>query len=322
MVMCKAERRPWLAAALAMLALLAVPGSVLAQSGEAAETIRPGDVLQMVVPGRPDLDRTLIVDQAGSVDIPQVGEVRLSGLTLGEAGVMLKQRLRLIAPTLDTVELGRAESASFRVYVIGQVGNPGVHEFTMHPTVWDVIRAAGGPLDSADLRKARVIREEEGQPGTLSMDLSKMLEGEDFPTIVLRDGDTLVIPALPDGVSGVASDRGVKVFGGVGVPSIVLVEGPTPLMDVLMLAGSPTADANVEKIWWVHSANGVDEAQRVNLRLFLERGDPLGNPLIHPGDTVDVTLAKPGRFMNGFAFLLGTAAAVAAIYVAVNQTPN
>jgi len=37
---------------------------------------------------------------------------------------------------------------------------------------------------------------------------------------------------------------------------------------------------------------------------------------------VDVTMAKPGRLLNGFAFLLGTAAAVAAIYVAVNQVPN
>jgi protein involved in polysaccharide export with SLBB domain len=298
------------------LVLLAAVGGAPAQTGPLGDTIQPGDVLQMMVPGRPDLDSALVVDQNGSVDIPQVGEVRLSGLSLGEAGVLLKQRLRLIAPTLDAVELDRAEAASFRVYVLGQVGNPGVHDFPRQPTVWDVLRAAGGPTPTADLREARVIREEKGQPGTVPLDLSRMLDGEDFPTISLRDGDTLVIPALAVGVSGVPSERGVKVFGGVAVPSVVQVDGPTLLMDVLMLAGSPTADANMKKIWWVHAVDGIDQAQVVNLRRFLEKGDPAGNPLIYPGDTVNVTLSQPGGFRTGFTFLASTASV---LFLAFNR---
>lgn len=302
-------------AALAML--LAMAATVAAQPGGA--TIEPGEVLQMVVPGRPDLDRALVVKADGMVEIPQVGEVRLAGLGLGEAGVVLKQRLRLIAPTLDAVEVSRAEAAGFRIYVIGQVGHPGMHEFPTPPTVWDVMRAAGGPLRAADLREARVIREESGAPRTTPMDLSGLLEGEGFPNEPLRDGDTLVVPMLPDGVSGVPSERGVKVFGGVAVPSIVQIDGPTPLMDVLMLAGSPTPDANTKKIHWVHASGGSDEARLVNLRLFLEKGDPAGNPLIYPGDTVQVTLSRPGTLRSGFALLLGTAATLSAIYVAVNS---
>lgn len=316
MKMRRAESGPWLMLAAVVLAVLAMPGGAPAQTGAPDDTIQPGDVLQMVVPGRPDLDGALVVDKAGNVEIPQVGEVRLSGLSLGEAGVLLKQRLRLIAPTLDSVQLDRADQVSFRIYVLGQVTNAGVHDFPRPPTVWDVLRAAGGPLPTADLRGARVIREEEGQPGTVPLDLSRMLEGVDFPMVALRDGDTLVIPALAVGVSGVTADRGVKVFGGVAVPSIVMLDGPTPLMDVLMLAGSPTPTANMKKIWWVHAVDGTDQAQVVNLRRFLEKGDPEGNPLIYPGDTVNVTLSQPGRFQSGFSFLLATSAAVAAIAVA------
>lgn len=303
----------------AALALLAAVGGAPAQTEPLGDTIQPGDVLQMVVPGRPDLDRALVVDQNGSVDIPQVGEVRLSGLSLGEAGVLLKQRLRLIVPTLDAVELDRAAAVSFRVYVLGQVGNPGVHDFSRQPSVWDVLREAGGPLPTADLREARVIRDEKGQPGTVPMDLSRMLEGEDFPTISLRDGDTLVIPMLSVGVSGVASERGVKVFGGVAVPSIVQVDGPTPLMDVLMLAGAPTSEADMKKILWVHAVDGTDRAQVVNLQRFLQKGDPTGNPLIHPGDTVNVTLSQPGGFRAGFTLLVSTATVLSAVYLAINQ---
>lgn len=303
-----------------VLAILAVAAGAFAQAGGAL--IRTGDVLQMVVPGRPDLDRALVVDPTGHVDIPQVGEVRLEGMGLGEAGVLLKQRLRLIAPTLDVVELTRGGSATFRVYVIGQVGEPGLHEFPMQPTVWEVMRAAGGPLPTADLSEARVIREEDGRPGSLPMDLSRLLDGGEVPGGTLRDGDTLVVPALPVGVSGVPSSRGVKVFGAVAVPSIVPVDGPTPLMDVLMLAGAPTSDANMRKVWWVHAAGDNDQAQLVNLRQYLEKGDPAGNPLIHPGDTIQVTIAKPGRLQTGFAFVLGTAAAISAVYLAINQSSN
>ncbi|MBK8166218.1 MAG: SLBB domain-containing protein [bacterium] len=302
---------------------LAVVASLLLATAATAQIPGPeivaGDVLQMMVPGRPDLDRTLVVAQDGSVEIPQVGEVRLAGMGLTEAGMVLKQRLRLIAPTLDTVEVTRADAVGFRVYVIGEVGHAGLHEFASPPTVWDVVRAAGGPLRSADLRKARVIREQEGGPRTIEMDLSGLMAGRDFPLERLRNGDTIVVPALPERVSGVASDGGVKVFGGVAVPSIVPVDGPTPLMDVLMLAGSPTAEANMKKIWWVHAADGKDQARLVDLRLFLEKGDPAGNPDIHPGDTVNVTLSRPGRLQSGIGFLLGTAAAVAAIMVALNQ---
>lgn len=307
----------WSAFAAGALLVLALATTAGAQPGAAG--IEPGDILQMVVPGRPDLDRALVVRSDGMVEIPQVGEVRLVGLSLGEAGVLLKQRLRLIAPTLDVVEVARAGAASFRVYVIGQVGTPGLHEFATPPSIWDVVRAAGGPLATADLREARVIREEDGAPRTLELDLSGLLEGEGFPSDALHDGDTLVVPRLPDGVSGVPADRGVKVFGGVAVPSVVPVDGPTPLMDVLMLAGSPTPDANTKKIWWVHGAGGTDEARQVNLRLFLEKGDPAGNPLIHPGDTVNVTLSRPGKLQSGFALLLGTAATLSAIYVAANS---
>lgn len=305
----------------AMLLALCLAGAAWAQSGgEPGNVIAAGDVLQMVVPGRPDLDRSLVVNAAGSVEIPQVGEVRLAGLSIGEAGLMLKQRLRLIAPTLDTVELTRAAVISFRVYVLGQVGHPGVVEFKQLPTIWEVVRAAGGPVASADVRSARIIREVPGAaPVTLPIDLSGVMDGSAFPAIDLKDGDTLVVPALAEGVSGVPAARGVKVFGGVGVPSIVPVEGPTPLIDVLMRAGAPTAGANLKKVAWVHQAEGGDQARVVNLRNYLEKGDPEGNPLIHPGDTINVTLAKPGRLQSGIGFLFGTAASLAAVAIAINN---
>ncbi|MBK7188289.1 MAG: polysaccharide biosynthesis/export family protein [bacterium] len=303
------------ALALAVLAIMALVATG-AGAQTAAAGIRPGEVLQMVIPGRPDLDRALVVESDGTVDIPQVGEVRLTGLTLGEAGVLLKQRLRLIAPTLDSVELTRTEAATFRVYVIGQVGHPGVHEFTTHPTVWDVMRAAGGPLRAADCAKRASALD--GAPARFPWTCpacSRARLPDRDPPGRGHAGD----PDVAGRRVGRAFEPGVKVFGGVAVPSVVPVDGPTRLMDVLMLVGAPVVDANTKKIWWVHSGSGSDEAQQVNLRLFLEKGDLAGNPLIHPGDTVQVMMSRPGKLQTSLAFLLGTAATVAAVFVALNQ---
>ncbi len=300
--------------------LLAAAVASAQTTADAGGLLAAGDVLQMVVPGRPDLDRALVVDAAGCVAIPQVGEVRLLGLSLAEAGVLLKQRLRLITPTLDAVELTRAAVVSFRVYVLGQVGHPGSTEFKQLPTVWEVVRTAGGPLRTADLRQARLIREgADGKPTTIPLDLSGVMDGSSFPTVELKDGDTLVVPALAEGVSGVPAVSGVKVFGGVGVPSIVAVNEPTPLIDVLMRAGAPSSSANLKKILWVHPDGGKDMAKVVNLRKYLESGDPAGNPLIHPGDTVDVTLSKPGKLQSGLGYLLSIGASMAAVYVVVRN---
>ena len=318
--MARTDLRRQLVLGLSIVGLLLAAGAAVAQTGGSmGGPIRAGDVLQMAVPGRPDLDRTLAVDNAGNVDVPQVGEVRLAGLTVGEAAVLLKQRLRLIAPTLDTVELSRAESGTLRIYVLGQVGHPGTLEFPGIPSLWDVVRAAGGPLPAADLRAARVIREENGRPGTLPVDLSGLLEGGDVPTLELRDGDTLVVPTLAQGVSGVPAGEGVKVFGAVGAPSIVAVAGPTPLVDVLMLAGAPTQEANMGRVYWVHATDGGQSARKVDVQSFLRRGDPAGNPLVYPGDTVQVVPSRPGKLSTGFTFLLATTVALSTIYLAVQQ---
>jgi len=69
-------------------------GLVAAQDrGEAGDVYRvsPGDVLRLNVPQEQSLDRELTVSDAGTVYLPQVGEVTLNGLTLPEAREFLTQ---------------------------------------------------------------------------------------------------------------------------------------------------------------------------------------------------------------------------------------
>ncbi len=308
---------------MALVAFMLNPLLVVAQTaGAGSEMLESGDRLKLTVPGRPELDQDLVLDSSGQVIIEPVGAVQLGGITTDEASLLLKQKLRLFYPTLDALELEVIRSGAVRIYVIGSVSQKGVLNYESPPTLWDVVRSFGGPQDGANLREARIIREVDGQPQVHPVDLSGMMEGKGVPTFLMEDGDTLIIPALQEGIPGVKSHDGVKVFGSVGVPTIVPIEEGTPMMDVLMLAGAPTVDAEKTKIYWVHNDGVTNKAEIVNLELFLLEGDDLGNPLVYPGDTISVEYARPSWVRANVPFILGSLAAVATILLAYDRLYN
>jgi protein involved in polysaccharide export with SLBB domain len=304
-------------ARLALLLLTHQALPVMAQGDGDGRTLSPGDEVALTVPGRPELDSDLLLDAAGRVTIEQVGEVSLAGLTVDEASEVLRQRLRLFYPSIDNLTLELRSASQMLVYVIGAVRAPGHYEFASPPSVWELVRSAGGPADDADLAVARIIRQERGTTTVFSLDLSGMMAGNDVPSFRLRNGDTLAIPGRSgDGTATVPGNDGVQVFGGVAEPVTVPIKEPTLLMDVLMRAGAPTDTANLEKVWWVHRAGGGYVSSDVNVRSFIEAGDPAGNPLVHPGDTIEVEITRPSWVTTYLPLILGTIATAATVVLA------
>ena len=305
---------------LALIAFMLNPVLVLAQAGAgSAATLKPGDTIRVTVPGRPELDREVTLDATGHAAVEPVGKVLLSGLSSADATLLLKQKLRLFYPTLDVLHIDVDGVGAVRIYVLGSVSKKGVLNFETPPTLWDVVRAIGGPADTANLRDARVIREVDGKPEVHPVNLAGMMEGQSVPAFLLQDGDTLVIPALAEGIPAGDIQAGVKVFGSVGVPTIVPLEEGTPLMDVLMLAGAPTESAALQKINWIHKDGLRTRATLVDLQQFLLTGDAAGNPLIYPGDTVNVEFRRPGWVRENMPFTLASLAAVGTIWLAYDN---
>lgn len=309
-----------------LLVALWMPAQGLAQgrANGSDGRLEPGDVIDINVPGRPDLSMSLVLDEKGQVMLPQVGGVGLEGLTTAEAELVLRQRLRLFDPTLDAVVIERtsAEEQGVVFYLIGRVARPGIQNFADIPSIWELFREAGGPLDDANMHQVRLVREEEGRTVVKQYDLSQLLDDGKVPDIELLSGDTLVVPALLDGVSAIPTERGVRVFGAVAVPTVVDIDEPTPLLDVLMLAGSPTPDAEIGEVQWVHEVGDMPQARVVDLRQYLEGGNPLGNPLVYPGDTVRVEYYEPPWYRGTLPLVLGSLAAIATIWLAYDRIQN
>jgi hypothetical protein len=78
----------------------------------------------------------------------------------------------------------------FKYYVWGQVGHPGTHQLGPNPDVLELLSAAGGPTEWADVRHMVLIQAATGK--RTRIDLKKMLEtGQVIP---LSPGDVVMVP--------------------------------------------------------------------------------------------------------------------------------
>jgi protein involved in polysaccharide export with SLBB domain len=298
-------------AGLLVAAVMLAAVGAWAQSAATGDVYRVGvgDVLRLAVPQAAELDGEETVQTDGTVYVNQVGKVSLAGLTIAEAEEMLLRRLRLIDPSITEVVLSVMEYNALRIFALGALNSPGSYTFQAPPTLWEVLRAAGGPGENASLANCRVISIEDGRPVSRTVNLSGYLTGVDFPSDVLNGGDTLVVPLVADGVVGVPTTMGVQVFGGVVTPTTVPINEPTDLLSVLMLAGSTSETAELHKIDWVHRGVVGQQgavATRVDMRQFLEQGLTAGNPMVHPGDVVYVARQRPNWFQQNLPIILAS----------------
>ncbi|MBU8870333.1 MAG: SLBB domain-containing protein [Gemmatimonadales bacterium] len=278
-----------------------------------------GDTVQLSVHGRPDWDLVLIIDGEGRVAIPQVGQIALAGLSLQDAHRILQQRLRIFDPELATIQLELGNIDSITIQIQGAVNMPGTFTFESPPSVWDLARRGGGVLENADLGLARVIREESGAARIYPLDLSALVVGGRIPEFTFQSGDVLLIPEGEFESVVPHLGTGTQVFGAVLNPAIVQLNSPRPLLEVLMLAGSPLERAKLSEIWLVHTEAGRFRAKKVDLTRFLKKGNLVGNPTVYPGDTVNVPYQEDGWYRRNGPLFLGAMTAAATIFLAYDR---
>ena len=110
--------------------------------------IEPADVLVVKYRYTPEFDSTPTVQPDGYISLPMVGQVKVGGLTVGEAIAAIeregRRRLREPEVTLELKEFQRP-----RFFVTGEVGKPG--EFPLHGKMGllEGIAMAGGFKHSA-----------------------------------------------------------------------------------------------------------------------------------------------------------------------------
>ncbi len=305
---------------------------------EDAYIIGPGDVLDLKLFDAGELSGSLEVLNDGSVPLPLVGSVRLSGLTLQQATQWVQQLLseELLRPDL---QLRVVKPRPIRVAVVGQVERPGIYSLTTSeastaegvvntisglPTVVDAIQKAGGITQNANLRGVVLQRRLPGTESELShkqteLDLLDLvLDGNQSQNPFLFDGDTIRISKAeetPEEAMELAAVNlspqviSVNVIGEVLKPGSVQLQANTPLVQAVLAAGGPknwrasTGDVELVRI----NRNG--SATLKKFRIDLEEGaSNEKNPPLRDGDSVKVnrsTLARASDAINAVSQPLG-----------------
>ncbi|WP_041619636.1 SLBB domain-containing protein [Stanieria cyanosphaera] len=265
----------------------------------------------------------------GTISLPLVGRVNVSGLTLKETSELVSEKYKLYLKR-PVVTVGLLAPRPLKIGVSGEVDNPGSYEFALStennkfPSVTDMIEQAGGITTLADVRNVQVKRTIQGRETTFNSDLWALLtQGRLNQDISLRDGDTIFIPTVAEINSdelnrlsqasfGLQTDQPIKVavVGEIYRPGSYTVqpeklannsntqsakEGSVPprLTQAIGVAGGIKPLANVKEVQVKRKAwDGTEKLIAVDLWSLIQEGSSGQDVILQEGDTIVIPQAE------------------------------
>jgi polysaccharide export outer membrane protein len=165
----------------------------------AAATLPPSfiigvsDVLAVSFWRDPRMSADVVVRPDGMISLPLLNDVHAAGSTPEQlAGILAQAAVKFIADPDVTVIV--KEIHSRRVFVLGNVGAPGMVSLSGDMNVLQLIAVAGGLLEYSDKENIVIIRTENGQEKRLKFNYNDVLKGKNAKqNILLQPGDTIVV---------------------------------------------------------------------------------------------------------------------------------
>jgi protein involved in polysaccharide export with SLBB domain len=198
--------------------------------------VGPGDGLAIDLWGGVSQRISRTVDRQGRISLPESGPVLVSGHTLGEVQQTVQQVLRANYRDVSAdVSLSRLRTV--RVYVVGDVTEPGAYDISSLSTPLNAIFKAEGVTARGSLRTIKHYRGKQLIEEVDAYDL--LLHGIRGEMAHLENGDTLLVaPIGPQ----------VTIEGMVRRPAVYELRGEKSLEDVLELAGGILPAAALQHI--------------------------------------------------------------------------
>lgn len=153
--------------------------------------VMPGDRITVRIWGARSYDDVLFVDQQGNIFLPEVGPVKVAGLSQSALPQSVKSQLAAVFPENVNIYVNLQSAQPVAVYVAGNVPCPGRYAGGPQDSVMSYLDRAGGILaEQGSYRDIRVMR---GRRTIGRVDLYDYLQYGDLPNIRLKDGDTILV---------------------------------------------------------------------------------------------------------------------------------
>ena len=199
-----------------------------------------GDELLINVWGDSELNLKLKVSPEGTILIPNLGPVSVSGLTIETAENRIRQELGRIMSTLSGntdgantfVSVSLSQIRSIKVNIVGEVVAPGTYTLPSFATLFNALYAAGGVNEIGSLRGIKVYR---NSKEVAKLDVyDYLLNGKYNTNIRLEENDMVIVSPY---------DQLAVVQGKVKRNRIFELKKGETLKQLLNMAGGFTGDA-------------------------------------------------------------------------------
>jgi polysaccharide export outer membrane protein len=284
--------------------------------------IGPEDVLSITFWQDPTLNQTVKVRQDGKITISVIGEITAAGLTPAELASKISDQVSRYNKNVSQATVEVLQYNSHKVFITGQVLNPGKYAFEVIPNVWELIKEAGGITEFGDLSNVVIIRGSVNKGEILHVNLADLISKGDvskYPELYADDivevkrTPSAAGPGLPTAAQQERKNI-VYVIGRVGSPGTINLEPGMSCLDAIALAGGPSADANLSRVKIFNKRDTYSNVTTIDIKKRSEKGTP---PMyvLRPEDTIYV----PGG-EGGFWNSIGRVGSIVAILGTIVST--
>jgi polysaccharide export outer membrane protein len=238
--------------------------------------VGPQDVLTITVYGQSDLNGQFRVDTDGTFTFPLIGRITAAELTVRQLETEMTRLLKeFVRNPQVSVAVGQFKSR--RLFIVGEVRNPGPYVLTGNMSLIEAVALAGSALPTSS-GEALIVRGSANGPtlaapmptqgekaNVTRVDLDALQRGNLDQNIALQDGDTIFIPRA----------EVVFLLGHVRNPGQYPIRRGTTVLQALALAGGVTDRGAANRIDVERLENGVKVRVRVRPDELVRGGDTL-----------------------------------------------
>ena len=152
------------------------------------------DIVEVLVWKEPDVSKVVMIRPDGNISLPLIGDIQAEGLKAEELKTNIAEKLKefISNPTVSVIV---SQINSMKIFIQGEVAQPGVYQLRSNITVLQAVSLAGGFNEWAKKKKIIVIREAGGKVSRITVDYNKIVSGKDIEqNIFLKRGDTIIVP--------------------------------------------------------------------------------------------------------------------------------
>lgn len=195
-----------------------------------------GDILEVQLIGQKNSIENFSIKRDGSINIPELGKLFVSGLSLEEVSRLIKLKVSSAYIGVETF-ITLVNIRDIQVLVTGNAYNPGIYTLSGNSNVLHALMMAGGIDDIGSYRKIDLVRNNEI---IKSIDLYDIfINGKSGFRERLRSGDSIIIrPSI----------KMVSISGAVKRPALYELNEGDDFSDLIMYANGFADSANLETL--------------------------------------------------------------------------